>query len=136
VQALTACYVQQPLTSSVPTPSTRVTALLTDTGTLVMGNAIGVGALSIEGIIASADQTTWRLHLLRVDHRGGTSIPWTRELVTFPRYTLTNITEKRLSKRRSWLAAGVVTVTAFLASRVFAHIGGGEDPPDPPPPPS
>ena len=133
---LAACYTQGPLTTPVPAPETRIVAQVTDSGVVAMNNALGPGAVEVEGVIAEADADSWRLRMVRVDYRGGTSTLWNRELVSFPRATLFRPTEKRLDKRRTWLAAGIITVTALLAARLFGAIGGGGNPETPPPPPN
>lgn len=131
---LTACYTQVPLEAPAPAPAARIIASLTDTGTVVMANTVGPGASEIEGIVTSADANTWSLNLLRVDHRGGTSVTWNREVVSFPRYALTRPEVKRLDKTRSWGAAALIAASAFVATRLFSH-GGSDDPGTPPPPP-
>jgi len=132
---LAGCYSQQPLGLTVPAPATRIVAQVTDTGMVAMGNAIGSGAVEVEGIISQADATAWRLHLIRVDHRGGTSTLWNREEVSFPRHALTNIRERKLSRKKSWLAAGAVSAGVFILSGLFGSmLGGDSDEREPPPP--
>lgn len=133
---LTACYTQGPLTAPVPAPETRIVAQVTDSGIVAMGNALGPGAVKVEGVIAEADASSWRLRMVRVDYRGGTSTLWNRELVSFPRSTLANPTQKRLDKQRTWLAAGLITAGALVAARLFGAIGGGGSSEAPPPPPN
>jgi hypothetical protein len=133
---LTACYTQVPLEAPAPAPAARIIASLTDTGTVVMANTVGPGASEIEGIVTSADATTWSLNLLRVDHLGGTSVAWNREVVSFPRYALTRPQVKRLDKTRSWGAAALIAVGAFAATRLFSHAGSDDPGPPPPPPPA
>lgn len=129
---MTACYTQRPLTTPAPAPTTRIVATVTDSGTVAMSNAIGSGAVAVEGIVAAANGNAWDLLLVRVDHRDGRSILWNRERVSFPSYALADPTERTLDKRRSWLAAGVVVLGAFLAARAFSLIGGDEVPDDNP----
>ena len=133
---LAACFTQTPLTSSTPTPETRIVAMVTDTGVLAMSNAIGSGATEVEGIVAGADATSWDLRMLRVEYRNGQSVTWNREVVRFPRSALSQASERRFSSRRSWLMAGLLTSTAFLAARFLGIIGGGDNTPPPPPPPN
>jgi len=133
---LAACFTQTPLTSSTPTPETRIVAMVTDTGVLAMRNAIGSGATEVEGIVAGADATSWDLRMLRVEYRNGQSVTWNREVVRFPRSALSQASERRFSSRRSWLMAGLLTSTAFLAARFLGIIGGGDNTPPPPPPPN
>ena len=130
------CYTQGPLTAVTPTPATRIIASLTDTGVVVMANAIGPGAEEVEGIVSEADATSWRLNLVRVEHRGGFSTLWNREAVTFPRYALKDPTVKQVDRTKSWMAGTLVVVGAILAAKLFSNIGADEDPGKPPPPPA
>jgi hypothetical protein len=119
----------------MPAPMTRVVARLTDSGVVAMSNAIGSGAVAVEGIVAAADATTWELELLRVSYRGGTSMTWQRERVTFPRAALTHATERTFNRRKSWLAGGLMVAGTLLIARLFgAFSGGGGDDDDPVPP--
>jgi hypothetical protein len=134
VSFFTACYTQRPIGVSVPAPATRIVAEVTDTGSVAMANTIGAAALEVEGVVAEADAGTWRLHLLRVDHRGGNSSRWNRETVTFPRYALTNVRETRLDKKRSWVVAGlatglIVALTVLFGAVLSGNTGDGEPPP-------
>jgi hypothetical protein len=133
---LPACHTRRPLTTPVPAAETQIVAQITDSGVVAMSNALGPGAVEVEGVVAAADAESWELRIVRVDYRNGSSMPWNRELVRFPRSTLANPTEKRLDKRKSWLAAGLITATALLVARLFGVIGGGDNPDTPPPPPN
>jgi len=136
VVLLAACYTRRPITTSTPAPATRIVANLTDSGVVAMGSAIGTGAYEVEGLVAEADASVWKLQLTRVEQRTGNSVNWNRELVSFPRYALTNATEKRFDRTRSWMAAGLVTVGALLAAKFFSNIGADEEINPPPPPPA
>lgn len=129
--ALNACYTQHPITSPVPAVGTQIVAQLTDTGTVAMGNQLGPGVTEVEGVVAAADDTNWRLLMLRVDQRGVGSTMWSREPVTFPRLALTRVTERQLDKKRSWIIAGAIAATALIAARAFGAFditsGGGSD---------
>jgi len=133
---LAACFTQAPLPSTIPAPETRIVAQVTDTGVLSMSNAIGSGATEVEGVVAGADATAWDLRMIRVDYRNGQSVVWNRELVRFPRSALSQATERRFSNKRSWIMAGLLTSTAFLAARFLGVIGGGDGTDKPPPPPN
>lgn len=131
-----ACFTQAPIETPVPAHDMRIVAQVTDTGVLAMSNALGPGAREVEGIVAGADATSWDLRLLRVDYRGGNSVLWNRELVRFPRSALSQATERRFSKRRSWIVAGLLASTALLAARFMGVIGGSDGDNKPPPPPN
>ena len=120
------CYMQRPLATPIPAPSTRIVAQLTDSGAVAVGSRLGPGAVEVEGVVSNASESTWDLNLLRVSYRGGTSNTWNRELVSFPRFALSNATERRVNKTRSWLVAGLIGVGAILASQMFSEFGSGE----------
>jgi hypothetical protein len=102
---------------------------------VAMANTIGPGAIQVEGLVAAANANSWDLRLLRVDHRGGGSIVWNRELVSFPRYALTDPAERRLDRTKSWALAGAIAAGAAILAQLFGAVGGGEnvEPPLPPP---
>jgi|SRR5688500_13918706 len=126
--ALAGCYTQRPLQSTVPTPTTRIVATVSDSGTVAMSNAIGSGAVEVEGVVTAADANVWNLQLMRVDHRDGRSIPWNREVVSFPRNALASPMERRLDRTKSWVAAAGITVAALIVGRVFHALATDDDP--------
>lgn len=136
VSAASGCYTERPLTTLPPPPSTHIAATLTDSGTVALSNAIGPGALAVEGVVSAADSAVWVLQMLRVDHRDGRTVDWSREPVTFEPRFLTQPRVKVLDKKRTWLAAGGIAVGAFVLASAFDLFGAPEqDRGGPPPPP-
>lgn len=132
---LAACYVQRPLDTAVPQTSSRIVVQITDTGRVALANQLGPGASSVEGVVVTADESTWDMRLLRVDYRVGGSQPWNGERVTFPRYALTNASERSLDRRKSWIMGLAIVGTALLAAKAFGALGfggGGGGEPAPP----
>jgi hypothetical protein len=125
--SLGACYTQRPLALPVPAVATRIVATVTDSGVVAMSSAIGPGATEVEGVVVSADANSWTLEMLRVDHRGRSSVTWNREHVTFAPDAFTNVTERTLDKKRSLLTAGLITASAVLIGGLFGAITGGGD---------
>ena len=135
VLLLGACYVQRPLERPVPETSTRIVVQITDTGRVALANQLGPGASAVEGVVVKADESTWDMRLLRVDYRVGGSQSWNGERVAFPRYALTNASERSLDRKKSWIMALALTGTALLAARAFGALGfGGSGGGEPPPP--
>lgn len=126
---LGACYKLTPIDEFPPAPSTRIVAQVTDSGVVAMANAIGPAAREVEGVVDGFRNDSLRIQMLRVDHRGGSSVAWAREVVSFPRYALNRPSQNTLDKRRSWMAAGGILIGAFAASKLFSAIGA-DDPPD------
>ncbi len=126
---LAACYTQAPLSVFPPPPSTRMIAQVTDSGVVAMANAIGPSAVEVEGVVQGFASDTLTMQMLRVDHRGGASVVWSREIVPFPRSALRSPTQNTLDRKRSWMAAGGLVIGAFAASRLFTALGA-DSPPD------
>jgi hypothetical protein len=133
---MTACYVERPVTAVAPAAQTRIVAQVTDSGVVAMANAIGPGAVEVEAVVAEADASVWKLQLVRVEQRGGTSTQWNREVVTFPRNALTNARAKTLDRKRSWLAASLIAAGVVLAAVVFGAVLTGDSPDENPVPPT
>jgi hypothetical protein len=133
---VSACFTEIPVGLTVPAPESHVIARLTDVGSVTLAPLIGPGATLIEGIVATATDSTWQLHMVRVDYLGGSSSPWNRELVTFPRSALTGVTQKTLNKKKSWVVGGAAMVGALLLERLlngaFANSGDPKGPTEPP----
>ena len=129
------CYVERPLQTMPPAPATRIIATVTDSGVVAMSNQIGPGATLVEGVVSAADNSSWTLQMLRVDHRDGRTIAWNREPVTFPASTLTQPSVKVLDKKRSWLAAGGITIGALILAQSFDLLGSSEEDNTEEPPP-
>jgi len=130
-----ACYMQRPLTTPVPEASTRIVALVTDTGRAELAKVLGANAQEVEGVVVTANPSAWDLQVMRVDYRGGQSTPWSGERVTFPRYALTDASVRTFNRKRSWVIAGIITGTAILAAKLFGAINfGGSSGGEPPPP--
>lgn len=129
------CYSQVPLEVAVPLPATRIVAQVTDSGAVALGNTIGSGALEVEGIVTEATPEAWKLQVLRVDDKFGASNVWQRQVITFPRFSLTRPRARRIDKQRSWLAAGGIIAGAVLAGRLFGGLVSDDGPDDNPTPP-
>jgi len=135
VPLLAACYVQQPLSTPVPQATSRIVVQITDTGRVALAQKIGPGASAVEGVIVNADETAWDMQVLRVDYRVGPSQSWNGERVSFPRYALTNASQRTFSKKKSWIVALAITGSALIAAKAFGALGiGGSGNGEPPPP--
>jgi hypothetical protein len=134
---LAGCYSRQALHTAAPEPWTRIVATVTDTGAVLVGHAVGAGAVEVEALVSSATADEWLLHLLRVEHRDGRQVTWNRELVTFPRAALASPEVVQLDRTRSWIAAGGIVVGSILLGRAFGLMFGGDEAPRGPttPPP-
>jgi hypothetical protein len=131
----TACYVNRPLTTSLPSPGQRVFVRLTDQGSIDLARYIGPGMVAVDGTVESAADGEIALRVLRTEQRNGVDVSWAQEPVTVPRSAIASIEERSLDKRRSWMVAGllgglVVAVGILIGTGVLSG-GAGEDDPGP-----
>jgi hypothetical protein len=129
---LSGCYSAAPVPPSGPAPGTRIRAELTREGAGQMAPQIGSGVLSVEGFATRAGEREWDISLLSAQMVGGTQVEWNREVVRFPVSALGTVTERKLQKQRSYMAAGVITAAVLLAGRLiggdlFNNSEGGDD---------
>ena len=96
----------------------------------------GGSAEEVEGLVVEANEREWKLSMLRVEQRGGASVDWNREVVTFPRSALMRPSQKTLDKPKSWMLAGGIVAGAILAGQVFKSLGADDNTDNNPPPAS
>jgi hypothetical protein len=89
----------------------------------------------VDGTVAWVRPDSVQLLLERVQQRNGLSIGWRGEAVTFARRDLGGLTERSLDRRRSWLAAGVVTAIALGIGAMIRDGIVSDDGKSPPPVP-
>ena len=130
VVSASACYVYQPV-AAAPVPGTTVSFNLTDAGRLAMGQAIGEGAQTLEGEVASVTDSSVVLNMRSVTYINGQVNQWTGERLEVGRRYTANVREKRFSRGRSFaLAAGTAGgVIAFIVSRGLLGRGSESDKP-------
>jgi hypothetical protein len=125
---LTGCYHYVPATTSTLPNGTRVSLGLTDPGRVALADAVGPGVRRIEGQILTSTDTAVVLSVLTVQHVDlNVPVKWRGERVAISRNFVSDVSEWRLSKGRSWLLAGLIVVGAAVASTI-AITGFGSDP--------
>ena len=136
---LTGCYTVQPVASTNAPSGAHLVAEVTDRGRVELSEMLGAGVVRVHGRLASASDSAYVLQVSRVDYLSGQKSFWTGERVSLNRNYVSTLGERRLSRSRSWLAAGVVTVAvaalAATISLVADGLGGGGKRPTPDPGP-
>jgi hypothetical protein len=130
-----ACYVYTPA-PAVSAPGTRLLLELNDRGRVALGDSIGPAATVVEGSVASNSDSAYTLRVVRVGYVNGQSNQWNGEPLIVARQFVGTAKERKLSRSRSFLTAGGVSlaVVAFIASRGLLGFGsegrgGGGGPP-------
>ena len=125
----TGCYTYVPLWQGTPQTGTLIAVGLSDRGRAELANRIGPGARQLTGRVAGLSDSSLTLAVSSVTYIGpGTPMIWNGEMVVIPRDVVSGIQERRLSKTRSWLAAGAAVAAIALIS-TLAITGFGSDPP-------
>ena len=117
------CYSYVPLQAAAPAPGLRVAARLTDAGTARLGRLLGENVGVVEGDVVVATDSALALSVRVVRQRNGVDAFWNGEVVTLPRADIGELRQRTLSRTRSWLTAGGVTVAALVLGNEFS--GGG-----------
>jgi hypothetical protein len=135
VFAVEGCYVYT-AAPEAPAPGTHLDIGLTDRGRVELWDSVGPGASSIEGTSVMSTDSAYSLRVTKVSYLNGQSNSWTGEALFVPKRLITNATEQRFSRSRTWVAAAAVGggLIAFIASRGLLGLGRGGDGGGTPPP--
>jgi hypothetical protein len=124
----TGCYTNVPVWEGTPVARSEVTVGLTDRGRITLAPQIGPGARHVTGRLLSVTDSAYVIRVSTVDYiNSSTSGTWSGEEVAVPRDLVSGVTERRLSRSRSWLTAGLV-VAALALTTTIAINGFGTDP--------
>ncbi|MES2522115.1 MAG: hypothetical protein V4617_05395 [Gemmatimonadota bacterium] len=125
-QLLAGCYRAVPIADAGSAANARrVIASLTMQGTTDLAAQVGPGVVRLEGDVAGMRGDTLELALTRTEQANGTDNSWQRQRVLVPRASVATLAERRLDRKRSWLAAAAVGAMAFLAAVIAGSGGGG-----------
>src|SRR5687768_1914904 len=124
------CYVNTPVVAA-PAPGDRLDLELNDRGRVGLGENIGPAATSVEGMLQSQTDSAYNIRVASVVYVNGQSNKWNGEPLTVQKDFVKDVSERRFSRGRSFLAAGIVTagVLAFAMSRSL--LGAGNTDRDP-----
>jgi hypothetical protein len=122
---LAACYTSTPLALVTPVSGTGVSLLLTDVGRVGAGPTLGSGLARIEGTLVRLTDTAFVIRVSSVTDVRGVQTRWAGETVMVDRGWVGNAYERRLSRSRTYLVAGVFTagLAAFIATRTLGSGG-------------
>lgn len=128
------CYAYAPI-AGAPAPGQVVSLELSDAGRVAVGERLGPGVVRVEGRLVEMRDSTFVLGVTRVATVAGGVANWAGERVTIPQSAVMRTSERKLSKGRSFLAAGiaVAAIVAFAVTREIFGFGPGDSEPKPPP---
>lgn len=117
------CHHTAPITA-VPAVGARVTVTLTPDGSGALARELGPNVSVAEGRVQATRGDTIVLTLIRTEQSNGIDNLWQGQPVAVPRSAVAAMTERRLDRKRSWLAAGAIVGLAVLAAVRLS--GGGQ----------
>jgi len=137
---LSGCYTVTPVFNQDVASGTDLVADVTDRGRVELGTLLGSGVARVHGRLTDSTDSAYVLRVSKVEYVSGETASWTGERVSINREYVGRLNERRLSRSRSWLAAGLITVgvAAIVAtvSLVANGFGGGDNRPGPNPRPT
>jgi hypothetical protein len=129
------CYVYSVPPSGQPVPGSRYSFAITDQGRVGLADRLGPGVETIEGTLVGQNGGGYLVSVTRIKSIGGGFSHWAGERVAVSAEHVATVRERRLSRRRTALAAGaaVAAVGTFIATRgLFGFGPNRDDPPSPP----
>jgi hypothetical protein len=132
---LAGCYASMPL-QGTPTSGSTVVLDLNDQGRVALGELIGPSAATVEGQVASANESSYSLRVSSVSYLNGQSNRWSGEALTVPANLVSQAKQRTFSRSRTALlgAAAVAALALLIKSTNLIGGGSGGDKGDPPPP--
>jgi hypothetical protein len=121
----TGCYESLAARTAVVPPGTRVSLAITDRGRVALGPKMGEGVLRLNGTVAQASDSMYVVRISSVDYAAAPTGHWAGEEVQVPRDYVAGVSEQRLSRKRSWLMAGIVVGGIAVVAAAIKILGGG-----------
>lgn len=122
-----ACYVNTPLVAA-PAPGDRLDLELNDRGRVGLGENIGPAAITVAGELQEQTDSAYMIRVASVGYVNGQSNKWNGEPLTVKKDFVKDVSERKLSRGRSFLAAGILTgvVLTFALTRNLLGAGNSD----------
>jgi hypothetical protein len=125
---VTGCYESLAVRTAVVPVGTQVSLAITDRGRVALGPQMGEGVVRLNGTVADASDSVYVVKISSVDYLAAPTGHWTGEEIKVPRDYIASVEERRLSRKRSWLMAGLAVGAIVVLSLGIKIIGGGSVP--------
>lgn len=127
-----ACYTYVPLETTSPPVGETVAFQISDRGRVDLAPRFGPGLLRVEGLVTQLDSQDVVMNVFRVSQIGGLNSRWSGESVRLGRGFIGQLQQRKLSRPKTILLAGLVTgvVVGVVASQgLFGFFTGDPNPP-------
>jgi hypothetical protein len=130
---LTGCYQYVPVRTPQLPAGALVSVGLNDRGRVELAERIGPGVRHLGGAVVTTSDSAMVLAVSTVDYMDvPVPVRWNGERVQLSRQFLNEVRERRLSRSRSLIMAGVLTIGAALVSTLALTGFGSNSEPDRP----
>jgi hypothetical protein len=121
------CYVNTPLVAA-PVPGSQLDMELNDQGRVGLGESVGPAATTVEGTLQSLTDSAYMIRVASVGYVNGQSNKWNGEPLAIQKVFVKDVSERRFSRSRSFLAAAIFTagVVAFAVTRNLLGAGNSD----------
>jgi len=117
------CYTYRPLPATGPETGQRVSAELTDQGSIDMSSQLGPGVTQVQGEVLPSDSTALRLAILMTANNRGIESDWQREPIAIPTNALGRLEQRKLSYGQTALAGGLAIGGLYAMYRLLGGPG-------------
>ena len=118
------CYTYAPV-AAAPSPGEQLRFELNDQGRVGLGQAVGPSAEALEGVLAANQDSAYSVRVVSVTYRNGQSNRWSGEPLLVSKQFVQNVTERKFSRSRTFIAVAGVTAGVVLLMVSRGLIGGG-----------
>jgi len=123
VLLIVGCYTYRPLPSTPPETGSRVSAELTDQGSIEMTSQLGPGVTQVQGEVLPSDSIALRLAILTTANNRGIESDWQREQVAIPVNALGRLEQRKFSVSQTALAGGLAITGLYAMYRLLGGPG-------------
>lgn len=125
-----------PVFGQQPVPGRRYALELTDQGRVDLTDRLGPAVQSVEGTLVQTLDDSYQLRVFSVKPIGAPPAHWGGERVAIPVSAVARVSDRHLDKGRTAvaIAAAVVSIGTFIATRGLFGFGSGDSGEKLPPP--
>ena len=125
----TACYNAVPVEGVVAQPKGVVTININDRGRLLLGAKLGTLLDRLEGHVMRADSTSVDMAVATAVDARNARVNWGGERFVIPREAIGGMTEKKISRKRTFLLiGGIIAVIIVSATGLVKSVFGSGGP--------
>lgn len=136
VLQLTGCFSYVPVGYAAPDQGAELSVALTDQGRIDLAERIGPGVRRLGGDLLEHTDSSLILGVQSVEYMDlGVTARWQGERVEVGHRLISEVGERRLSRSRTGVLAGLIAVAAVAASYIVIEGSAGEPGPGRPPEP-